>query len=153
MYQFFQINNAGVAYYKPLTATNEEEYDDLFNTNVRSQVFLTKLVLPYLIQTKGMLNNLYVDTWKGMRCYRLGMQFNQLIEKVTMVFMLKVMMFSLSIRSHLKTWNLKAKVCFDCDKCLTVHASVSLSIHQTVHRLLACPIIHLAEVGNDNSIA
>lgn len=44
------VNNAGVGLYKLMTDTTEEEWDKLFNVNVKGQFILTKKVLPEMIK-------------------------------------------------------------------------------------------------------
>lgn len=44
----FLINNAGIGIYKPFTETTEEEFDRLFNTQVKGVFFLTQKLLPVL---------------------------------------------------------------------------------------------------------
>ncbi|KAH3791646.1 3-oxoacyl-[acyl-carrier-protein] reductase FabG-like [Dreissena polymorpha] len=51
------VNNAGMIHYKRISNITEEEYDELFDTNMKCHVFLTQLVLPYLIKTKGCVIN------------------------------------------------------------------------------------------------
>ncbi len=43
------VNNAGAGLYKLITDTNEEEWDRLFNINIKSAYILTNLVLPQMI--------------------------------------------------------------------------------------------------------
>lgn len=47
------VNNAGVDLYKLLTETTEEEWDYLFNVNVKSAFLLTKAFLPSMIERKA----------------------------------------------------------------------------------------------------
>ncbi|KAL4219022.1 hypothetical protein ACF0H5_021605 [Mactra antiquata] len=51
------VNNAGVATFYPMDTITEESYDELFDTNVRSLVFLTQLAIPYLKKVKGNIVN------------------------------------------------------------------------------------------------
>ncbi|KAL4219019.1 hypothetical protein ACF0H5_021603 [Mactra antiquata] len=51
------VNNAGIAYYHPISTITEENYDELFDTNVRSLVLLTQLAIPYLKKVKGNIVN------------------------------------------------------------------------------------------------
>lgn len=44
------VNNAGVGVFKAVTATTEEEWDYVMNTNAKGTFLLTKCVLPYLQQ-------------------------------------------------------------------------------------------------------
>ncbi|KAL4227997.1 hypothetical protein ACF0H5_013435 [Mactra antiquata] len=51
------VNNAGMCHSLKITNITEEKYDELFDTNVKSHVFLTQLALPYLIKVKGNIVN------------------------------------------------------------------------------------------------
>ncbi len=46
------INNAGVDVYKLITETEEDEYDKVFNVNVKSAYFLSSLCLKEMIERK-----------------------------------------------------------------------------------------------------
>lgn len=59
------INNAGIIETGGIEETNLDQYDRLFNTNVRSVYQLTNLATPYLIQSKGNIVN--VSSVTGMR--------------------------------------------------------------------------------------
>ena len=53
-YNFYlQVSNAGTVHFKNISTVTEEDYDDMFNTNCKAHVFLTKLVMPHLIKSKG----------------------------------------------------------------------------------------------------
>ncbi|XP_046365267.1 uncharacterized oxidoreductase MexAM1_META1p0182-like [Haliotis rufescens] len=52
------VNNAGIAMLSPLRAATKEQYDKTMAVNVEAPVFLTQLVLPYLIETKGCVVNI-----------------------------------------------------------------------------------------------
>lgn len=52
------INNAGIIENGGIEDTSLEQYDRVFNTNVRSVYQLTNLAVPYLIQTKGNIVNI-----------------------------------------------------------------------------------------------
>lgn len=52
------INNAGVIESGGIEDTSLEQYDRIFNTNVRSVYLITNLAVPYLIQTKGNIVNI-----------------------------------------------------------------------------------------------
>lgn len=47
------VNNAGIDLIKQITDTTEEEWDRLFNVNVKSAFTLTNLVLPKMIERKS----------------------------------------------------------------------------------------------------
>ncbi|KAL4219109.1 hypothetical protein ACF0H5_021692 [Mactra antiquata] len=51
------VNNTGIANFNNLSIITEDDYDDIFSTNVRSLVFLTQLALPYLKKVKGSIVN------------------------------------------------------------------------------------------------
>ncbi|KAL4219108.1 hypothetical protein ACF0H5_021691 [Mactra antiquata] len=51
------VNNAGVVNATTASTITEENYDELFSTNVRSLVFLTQLAIPYLKKVKGNIVN------------------------------------------------------------------------------------------------
>ncbi|KDR18660.1 uncharacterized protein LOC110830644 [Zootermopsis nevadensis] len=61
------INNAGILETGSIENTSLEQYDRLFNTNVRSLYHLTMLAVPYLIQTKGNVVN--VSSVNGIRSF------------------------------------------------------------------------------------
>ncbi|KAL4218985.1 hypothetical protein ACF0H5_021571 [Mactra antiquata] len=46
------VNNAGMTMLHPVSTITEDNYDVLFSTNLRSQVFLTQLAIPYLKKVK-----------------------------------------------------------------------------------------------------
>ncbi|XP_067668786.1 uncharacterized oxidoreductase MexAM1_META1p0182-like isoform X2 [Haliotis asinina] len=52
------VNNAGTGYACPLQSTTKEQYDSLMAINVEVPVFLTQLVAPYLIESKGCVVNI-----------------------------------------------------------------------------------------------
>lgn len=52
------INNAGIIEAGGIEETSLEQYDRLFNTNVRSVYHLTNLAVPYLIESKGNIVNI-----------------------------------------------------------------------------------------------
>ncbi|XP_022900529.2 3-oxoacyl-[acyl-carrier-protein] reductase FabG-like [Onthophagus taurus] len=68
------INNAGILKTQSLEQITADNYDDVFNTNVRAVVFLSKLVAPYLIQTKGNIVN--VSSLAGMKSYSGSLSYN-----------------------------------------------------------------------------
>lgn len=51
------INNAGIEFVAPLEEMKEEDWDRVMDTNVKSLFLVTKAVLPYLIETKGVIVN------------------------------------------------------------------------------------------------
>lgn len=61
------INNAGILEAGGIENTSVEQYDRLFNINVRSVYHLTMLAVPYLIETKGNIVN--VSSVNGMRSF------------------------------------------------------------------------------------
>ena len=46
------INNAGISKIKLLSDTTEEEYDEVFDTNMKSVYLVTKASIPYMIRKK-----------------------------------------------------------------------------------------------------
>jgi Dehydrogenases with different specificities (related to short-chain alcohol dehydrogenases) len=61
------INNAGVLEAGSIENTSLEQYDKMFNTNVRSIYHLTMLAVPHLIKAKGNIVN--VSSVNGMRSF------------------------------------------------------------------------------------
>lgn len=59
------INNAGIIEAAGIEDTSLEQYDRVFNTNVRSLYQLTNLAVPYLIESKGNIVN--VSSVAGIR--------------------------------------------------------------------------------------
>jgi gluconate 5-dehydrogenase len=59
------INNAGVGVYKPISQTTVEDFDLLFNTNVRGLFALTQAAIPELKKTRGNIIN--IGSVLGMR--------------------------------------------------------------------------------------
>ncbi|KAK7097374.1 hypothetical protein V1264_004363 [Littorina saxatilis] len=51
------VNNAGTVRYALPTQTTEDQYDDLMNVNMKAVFFLSKLIAPELIKTKGSIVN------------------------------------------------------------------------------------------------
>ncbi|XP_067670239.1 uncharacterized oxidoreductase MexAM1_META1p0182-like [Haliotis asinina] len=51
------VNNAGICDLSPLISTTKEQYDRMMAVNVEAPLFLTKLVAPHLIKTKGNVVN------------------------------------------------------------------------------------------------
>ena len=46
------VNNAGIDLYKMITDTTIEEWDKIFNVNVKATFLLTNLVLPFMLERK-----------------------------------------------------------------------------------------------------
>lgn len=61
------INSAGILEIGTIENTSLEQYDRLFNTNVRSMYHLTMLAVPYLILTEGNIVN--VSSVNGLRSF------------------------------------------------------------------------------------
>lgn len=51
------VNNAGINMEIPIMDATDEQFDQIFNTNVRSVITLSKLAVPHLEQTKGNIVN------------------------------------------------------------------------------------------------
>ncbi len=47
------INNSGITYNKPFPEMQPEEYDRIFNVNVRAQYFIAQRALPWMVQRGG----------------------------------------------------------------------------------------------------
>ncbi|XP_011705058.1 PREDICTED: 11-beta-hydroxysteroid dehydrogenase-like 3, partial [Wasmannia auropunctata] len=61
------VNNAGILEGGSIETTSLEQYDKIFNVNVRSMYQLTKLAVPHLIKTKGNIVN--VSSISGLRAF------------------------------------------------------------------------------------
>lgn len=61
------VNNAGVIEGGSIETTSLEQYDRIFNVNVRSVYYLTILAVPHLIETKGNIVN--VSSVTGLRSF------------------------------------------------------------------------------------
>ncbi|RZC37612.1 adh short and/or KR domain containing protein [Asbolus verrucosus] len=59
------VNNAGIIESGGIENTSLEQYDRIFNTNVRAVYYLTMLAVPYLIESKGNIVN--VSSVTGIR--------------------------------------------------------------------------------------
>jgi len=59
------VNNAGVGIYKPVSQTTIEDFDLMFNTNVRGLFALTQACIPELKKTRGNIIN--IGSVLGMR--------------------------------------------------------------------------------------
>ncbi len=59
------VNNAGVGIYKPVSKTTIQDFDLLFNTNVRGLFALTQAAIPELKKTRGNIIN--IGSVLGMR--------------------------------------------------------------------------------------
>ncbi|MBE6148499.1 MAG: glucose 1-dehydrogenase [Firmicutes bacterium] len=51
------VNNAGMSSSTPLTNYTEEEYDKIANLNIKSVFMVSKVAVPYLEETKGVIIN------------------------------------------------------------------------------------------------
>lgn len=62
------VNNAGITYNKPFDDMTPDEYDRLFNVNVRAQYFITQRALPHMLQRGGgaVVNMTSVHGLQGM---------------------------------------------------------------------------------------
>lgn len=61
------INNAGIIEFGTIENTSLEQFDTVFNTNVRAIYHLTMLAVPHLIKTKGNIVN--VSSVNGVRSF------------------------------------------------------------------------------------
>lgn len=61
------VNNAGIIETGSIETTNLDQYDRVFNANVRSVYHLTNLAVPHLIKTKGNIVN--VSSVNGIRSF------------------------------------------------------------------------------------
>ncbi|KYN04452.1 Tetratricopeptide repeat protein 27 [Cyphomyrmex costatus] len=61
------VNNAGILESGTIETTSLEQYDKIFNINVRSVYQLTTLAVPYLIKTKGNIIN--ISSVNGIRSF------------------------------------------------------------------------------------
>ncbi|EZA47366.1 hypothetical protein DMN91_006810 [Ooceraea biroi] len=61
------VNNAGILETGTIESTSVEQYDRVFNINVRSVYHLTALAVPHLIKTKGNIVN--VSSVTGLRSF------------------------------------------------------------------------------------
>ncbi|KAI1373985.1 NAD(P)-binding protein [Hypoxylon crocopeplum] len=61
------VNNAGVTHVKPLAELTVDDYDVVYNLNVRGIILLTKAVLPYL-NSKGRIIN--IGSVGARSCFR-----------------------------------------------------------------------------------
>lgn len=61
------VNNAGILEAGSIEHTSLEQYDRMFNTNVRSVFHLTMLAIPHLSETKGNIVN--VSSVNGIRAF------------------------------------------------------------------------------------
>ncbi|GJQ81178.1 hypothetical protein Trydic_g23349 [Trypoxylus dichotomus] len=65
------VNNAGWMGFSPLGAPGTvEQFDKIFNTNVRSVYVLTNLAIPYLTKSKGNIVN--ISSVAGLRTFSTG---------------------------------------------------------------------------------
>lgn len=61
------VNNAGKGVVGTIETTSLEQFDDIMDLNIRSVYQLTKLAIPYLLQTKGNIVN--VSSVSGVRAF------------------------------------------------------------------------------------
>ncbi|RZF40687.1 hypothetical protein LSTR_LSTR016012, partial [Laodelphax striatellus] len=61
------VNNAGILETGSIENTSLEQFDRIFNTNVRSVYYLTMLAVPHLIKTSGSIVN--VSSVNGLRSF------------------------------------------------------------------------------------
>ncbi|CAG0916830.1 unnamed protein product [Notodromas monacha] len=61
------VNNAGILATGSIENTSLEQFDSIFNTNVRSVYHLTMLAVPHLVQSKGTIVN--VSSVAGLRAF------------------------------------------------------------------------------------
>lgn len=61
------VNNAGILGYGSVIDADVEQFDSIINTNLRSVFELTKLAVPYLIESKGNIVN--VSSVAGLRSF------------------------------------------------------------------------------------
>lgn len=61
------VNNAGILQFGSIETTSLEQYDTIFNINVRSIYHLTMLAVPHLTKTKGNIVN--VSSVNGIRSF------------------------------------------------------------------------------------
>ena len=59
------VNNAGILEMGTIETSSLEQYDRVFNTNVRSIYHLTQLAVPHLLKSKGNVVN--VSSVNGLR--------------------------------------------------------------------------------------
>jgi NAD(P)-dependent dehydrogenase (short-subunit alcohol dehydrogenase family) len=59
------VNNVGTGIFKPLSQSSMDDYDDIFNTNVRGLFALTQAAIPELRKTRGNIIN--ISSVSGMR--------------------------------------------------------------------------------------
>lgn len=60
------VNNAGVEVVKPLTDIQPSDYDKVYNLNIRSVIFLTQAILPFLPPKSRIINISSVGARAGM---------------------------------------------------------------------------------------
>lgn len=61
------VNNAGILEFGTIENTSLEQFDRVFNTNVKSIYHLTMLAVPHLVKTKGTIVN--VSSVNGVRSF------------------------------------------------------------------------------------
>lgn len=68
------VNNAGMVHIGSVETTTLKQFDEIMNTNVRAVFYLTKLVVPHLMKTKGNIVN--VSSVNGIRSFRNVLAYN-----------------------------------------------------------------------------
>lgn len=62
------VNNAGITMNKPFEEVTPEQFETLYNVNIRAQFFLTQAALPFLIEARGSVINLTsIHAFQGMQ--------------------------------------------------------------------------------------
>ncbi|GAB6033368.1 hypothetical protein CHUAL_013133 [Chamberlinius hualienensis] len=61
------VNNAGILQFGSIETTSLEQYDSVFNINVRAIYHLTMLAVPHLVKTKGNIVN--ISSINGIRSF------------------------------------------------------------------------------------
>lgn len=64
------INNAGALKHKPLKEITEDEFDHVFNVNVKGAFFLTQKVLPFMREGSQILNIGSMAGYQGSKKFR-----------------------------------------------------------------------------------
>lgn len=62
------VNNAGITLNQPFEEVTPEQFDTLYNVNVRAQFFLTQTVLPHLLEARdpAIINITSIHAFEGM---------------------------------------------------------------------------------------
>jgi NAD(P)-dependent dehydrogenase (short-subunit alcohol dehydrogenase family) len=62
------VNNAGITMNLPVAEVSLDQFDTLYNVNVKAPFFLTQAVLPALIESRGcIVNTTSIHAYEGMR--------------------------------------------------------------------------------------